>query len=139
MTLKVFSLGLLSLSLMPALLAPKPAQAVCVGIDVPTQIVVNGTDDSATQHSESQFEAEPGCFNSTTVNTGTQVYTGQGDVHQEQNNSHYLGGGDEGYYPEIDPVLISVPTQVNVNALPESSYLDEYDLGSYDDTYNYDG
>ena len=139
MTLKARSFGLLSLLCGSALLVPNPAQAVCLGIDLPTQIVVNGAEDSATQYSESQFEADPGCFNSTTVNTGTQVHTGQGDVHQEQINHHQLGGGDQGYYPEIDPVFISVPTQVDVNVLPESSYLDEYDFGGYDNTYNYDG
>lgn len=139
MAIKLLSLGLFSLSFVPVLLAPKPAQAVCIGIDVPTQIVVHDSEGEATQYSESQFEAEPGCFGSTTVNTGTQVYTGQGDIHQEQINNHHLGGGGEGYYPEIDPVFISVPTQVDVNALPESSYLDGYDLGSYDNTYNYDG
>ncbi len=138
MKLKALSFGLLSLSFMPALLAPKPAHAICVGIDVPTQIAVTSTEAEATQHSESQFEAEPGCFGSTTVSTGTQVYTGQGDVHQEQTNGHYLGGGGEEYYPELDPVFISVPTQVEVNVLPESSSLDGYNLGGYDNTYNYD-
>ncbi len=141
MMLKGLSLGLLSLSFVPVLLAPAPALAVCVGIDVPTQIAVHDAESEATQYSESQFEAEPGCFGSTTVNTGTQVHTGQGDIYQEQVNNHQLGGGggDQSYYPEIDPVFISVPTQVDVNVLPETSYLDGYDLGGYDNTYNYDG
>lgn len=142
MKFKALSIGLLSLSAMSSVLfVSRSAQAVCVGVDVPTQIAIHGVNDEATQYSESQFDVESGCFGSTTVNTGTQVHTGQGDIHQEQVNSHHLGGNDQQntyvdpYLESVDPFVISVPTQVDLNVLPDSSYLDGYgtDYGFDDD------
>ncbi|MEO1392616.1 MAG: hypothetical protein AAFV90_06870 [Cyanobacteria bacterium J06634_5] len=126
LSLSLFSLSALSISLLPA-----EAQAVCVGIDVPTQIAIHGENTEATQQSESHFEAAPGCFGSTTIHTGTQVYTGHGNIDQSQSNSHYLGGSDEqsGYaspYIDDEPLFFSVPTQVDLNVLPDPTLTDYY-------------
>ena len=130
MKFPVLSLGLLSLSTISVLFTPANAQAQCVGVDVPTQIALHGPNDEVNQSSESTFEVEPGCSGSTTVHTGTQVYTGYGDLNQEQTNYHYLGGSSNqsGYASsvETDPLLFSVPTQVDLNVLPDPALLDYY-------------
>ncbi|MGD1899475.1 MAG: hypothetical protein ACFB16_21335 [Phormidesmis sp.] len=140
MKFPILSLGLLSLSALSITIMPSEAQAVCVGVDVATQVAIHGQNTEANQHSESHFEAEPGCFGSTTVHTGTQVYTGQGDIDQSQSNSHYLGGSDESGadaapYVDTDPLFFSVPTQVELDVLPDPStngYYGTFD-GSSDD------
>ncbi len=135
MKFSVLSLGLLSLSAMSVLFTPAQAQAQCVGVDVPTQIALHGPNDEVNQSSESNFQVEPGCSGSTTVHTGTQVYTGYGDFNQAQTNDQYLGGtSDQSGYAdspgETGPLLFSVPTQVNLNVLPDPAMLDYYS-GSY--------
>lgn len=128
MKFPILSLSLLSLSAMSVMVMPSEAQAVCVGVDVPTQVAIHGQGTQATQQSESNFEAEPGCFGSTTVHTGTQVYTGNGDIDQTQSNSHYLGGSDPNvspYVEDTDPLFFSVPTQVELDVLPDPA------LGGY--------
>ncbi len=132
MKLPILSLSLLSLSAISIMSMPSEAQAVCVGVDVPTQIAIHDQNTVATQQSESHFEAEPGCFGSTTVHTGTQVYTGNGDIDQTQSNYHYLGGNSEqdAYaesYTDTDPLFFSVPTQVDLNILPDPALYDYYD------------
>lgn len=141
MKFPVLSLGLLSLSAMSVLFAPATAQAQCVGVDVPTQIALHGPNDEVNQSSGSAFEVEPGCSGSTTVHTGTQVYTGYGDLNQDQTNYHYLGGSSDqsgyaGSFVETDPLVFSVPTQVNLNVLPDSALLDYYGTSSGTGDYN---
>ncbi len=135
MKFPIFSLGLLSLSAISVVSMPSPAQAVCVGVDVPTQVAVHGQNTEANQQSTSHFEAEPGCFNSTTVHTGTQVYTGNGDIDQAQTNHHYLGGSDQGGYVEpyveTDPLFFSVPTQVELDVFPDPSLLPDSHMQDY--------
>lgn len=148
MKLKSLFIGILPLSFVLTLSMHRTARAVCIGLDIPTQIAIHGAGDESTQYSESQFAAEPGCTDAVTVNTGTQVYSGYGDIHQEQVNYHQLGGGEgSSYYPATDPVFVSVPTQINLDVLPDESYWNEYDSDSYsagysshsyDGTYGYD-
>jgi hypothetical protein len=130
MKFPILSLGLLSLSAMSVLFMPANAQAQCVAVDVPTQIALHGPDDEANQYSESNFVTEPGCSGSSTVHTGTQVYTGYGDINQVQRNDHYLGGaGEQSGYTDggyTDPLVFSVPTQVDLNVLPDPALLDYY-------------
>jgi len=137
------SLSLLSIS--TVVMMPSEAQAVCVGIDVPTQIAIHGQNTQANQQSESHFEADPDCFGSTTVHTGTQVYTGNGDIDQTQSNSHYLGGSDgsnANSYVDTDPLFFSVPTQVELDVLPDPSLGGDYgtptgaETGTFNGTFN---
>lgn len=127
MKFSILSLGLLSLSAASVLSIPSKAQAVCVGVDVPTQIAIHGEGTTAHQQSTSQFGATSDCFGNTTVNTGTQVYTGNGDISQTQDNTHYLSGSDESGafvepFVETDNLFFSVPTQVNLDVLPNGDY-----------------
>lgn len=136
MKFPILSLGILSLSTMSVLSMPSEAQAVCVGVDVPTQIAIHGEGTEATQQSESNFVADPGCFGNTTVHTGTQVYTGNGDISQTQSNNHILSGADESGafvepYVDTNPLFFSVPTQVQLDVLPDSSLSD---YGTFDGT-----
>lgn len=137
MKFPILSLSLLSLSALSVSMMPSEAQAVCVGVDVPTQIAIHGEGTEATQQSESNFEAAPGCFGNTTVHTGTQVYTGQGDIEQTQSNSHFLGGADEqgaaaSQFVDTDPLFFSVPTQVQLDVLPDPTLTDYYGGNSND-------
>lgn len=137
MKFPILSLSLLSLWSLSVVVMPSEAQAVCVGVDVPTQVAIHGQNTQANQQSESNFEAEPGCFGSTTVHTGTQVYTGNGDIDQTQSNSHYLGGSSNpevSPYVETDPLFFSVPTQVELDVLPDPSLGGYY--GSPDGTFD---
>ena len=137
MKFPILSLSLISLSAIFVISIPSEAQAVCVGVDIPTQIAIHGQNTIANQQSESHFEAEPGCFGSTTVHTGTQVYTGNGDIDQTQSNYHYLGGSSEqGAYVEpyidnTDPLFFSVPTQVELDVLPDPSLLPDPAMQDY--------
>ena len=133
MKFKALSLGLLSLSAISAsalvsALIPSSAHAQCVAVNAPTQIAINGYTDETNQQSAAYMAAEEDCFGSTTTYTGTQVFTGPGDVNQVQNSTHYLGGTYEGPYevPSSDPLFFNVPTQVEVDVLPYDPAFQNY-------------
>jgi hypothetical protein len=136
MKFRMLFLGLFSLSAIAPLgaLTANPAAAVaCVGVDVSNQIALHGSRDGVSQSQSSTMEAAPGCFGSTSVNVGNQVYTGPGDgLVQEQESYHYLDGvnnptpyGDEYLPTEGDDIYIPVHTQTDI-------YVPAYDPEFYD-------
>jgi hypothetical protein len=141
----VLSLGLLSLTSLSIILSGAPAQAVCIGTDVSTQVALHGSPDGVDQDNDASLYAESGCFGSTTTSADTQVYTGSGDnVSQQRESQHYLGGtyeSDSYADPYLEgPVLFfPVETQVDVYTPPyDPAFQDTYYGGGVPYSLNFD-
>lgn len=116
MKLRLFSLGLFSISTLVALATSttKPAFAICTATDVSVQVALS--EEPATQDNNVTVNSEPGCFRNNSNHVTTQVGDAE-KVTQTRDSHHHLGGGNNPlsqYGVETPTIFTPVHVKVNV-------------------------
>jgi predicted ATP-grasp superfamily ATP-dependent carboligase len=120
MNFKLLSLSLFSVaaasSFLPAF--SQRADATCVLNDVNIQVTVRDRNSSANQVNNTNQQAADDCFGNTVTSTGTQVFTGSGNVDQIRNSNQFAGGGNNPTGVKTPIIKVNPSIQVDVPALP---------------------